>query len=162
MDPSKLGAIFQWAPLTPSEVLLLLAVLVALFGERLWRMIDNCRQRAQLKVAIVQLLRNLRGNVIRTRDERNQLKGEGDDREQKVAFSSTSIGEISHYFPLMERLVLSNLDILRLPRESKTMDLLDHYRMNIEVMERPTEKFLTRGTVDKLIERIDSAISELS
>ena len=162
MEPGKLSIIFKWAPLTPSDVLLLLAVLVALFGERLWRMVDNSCKRAQLKLAVVQLLKNLRKNVIRIRDKRNQSETGDVDQNKKVLFSSTSAGEISHYFPLMESLVLSNLDILKLPSESKTIDLLDHYRMNIEVLERRTEKHLTLGTVNKLIERVDSAISELS
>uniref|UniRef100_UPI002587FCF2 hypothetical protein n=1 Tax=Alcanivorax sp. TaxID=1872427 RepID=UPI002587FCF2 len=103
---------FEWEPITPGNVILFLAVLVALFGPRIWKAVDDSRNRKSLKAAITQLLESLKTDLVRIRDERN----DGLEEASKVQFSETSIGEISHYFYIFEDMVMPNLVLLKVPK----------------------------------------------
>jgi hypothetical protein len=150
------SSFFVWKPLKPSDVFVLLAVLVALFGERIWRCVDGNRRRTQIRLVIVHFLKNLQSDLLRIRDERNDTQ----NPEEHIEFSHTSLSEVSHYYHLFQDLILPNLEFLSLSINSKTIDLFDHYRKNIETAK--SKGHLTRATVDKLLERIDEAINELS
>jgi len=151
---------FQWKALTPSDVILFLAVVVALYGPRIWKCVDDRRNTSVLSAAVIQLLVNLKQDLVRIRDERNGKDGVAREDSEQIKFSATSIGEVSHYFYVFEDLVMPNLVALRLPRSSSTVELFDHYRKNIEVCK--SKGHLSYATVTRLISRIDAAIDELS
>lgn len=151
---------FRWQAITPSDVILFLTVVVALFGSRIWKWVDDRRNTSVLSAAVIQLLINLKQDLVRIRDERNGKAGVAREDSEKIDFSPTSIGEVSHYFYVFEDLVMPNLVALRLPRNSLTVELFDHYRKNIEVCK--SKGHLSYATVTFLISRIDAAIHELS
>lgn len=155
---SCISKFFEWSPLGPDDILVLAALLVALFGERVWRFRDARRRAEQLRTVIVQMLKNLKQDLERTRG--NVTSDETDDQRAIVSFSPTQLAEISHYFYLLQDVIIPNLDILNLPGGSKTIDLFDHYKKNLEAAKE--KKHLTRATVNKLLGRIDQAIDELS
>lgn len=151
---------FQWKALTPSDVILFLTVVVALFGPRLWKCVDDRRNTSVLSASVIQLLVNLKQDLVRIRDERNGKAGVAREDSEKIEFSATSIGEVSHYFYVFEDIVMPNLVALRLPRNSLTVELFDHYRKNIEVCK--SKGHLSYATVTLLLSRVDAAIHELS
>jgi hypothetical protein len=114
-----------------------------------------------VRQVLTQLLANLKHDLIVIRDERNKSSSE-DQRSTKeqIEFSQTSQAEVSHYFDLLKDLVVPNLEELQLPKQSKVVELFDHYRKNIEAINR--KKTLTLGTLNELIRRIDEAVGELS
>lgn len=147
---------FEWEPITTGNVILIFAVLVALFGPRIWKVVDDRRNRESLKAAINQLLESLKTDLIRIRDERNGDLEEG----AKVQFSETSIGEISHYFYVFEDMVMPNLVLLKISKKSSVVGLFDSYRKNIEVCR--SKGHLAINTVNILISKIEDSIGELS
>ena len=114
---STFTSFFVWKPLDPSDVLVFMAVLVALFGERIWRLVDGKRRKTQIRRVLVHLLHNLRSDLLRIRDERNDTQ----DTKGHICFSPTSLSEVSHYYHLLQDLILPNLELLSLPRGSKTI-----------------------------------------
>lgn len=134
---------------------------MALFGGRIWKFVDARRKRSVVRQVLTQLLANLKHDLIVIRDERNKSSSE-DQRSTKeqIEFSQTSQAEVSHYFDLLKDLVVPNLEELQLPKQSKVVELFDHYRKNIEAINR--KKTLTLGTLNELIRRIDEAVGELS
>ncbi|MTI63258.1 hypothetical protein [Methylophaga sp.] len=151
--------IFEWTPIDIQDLLLLSAVLVALFGGRLWKYWDDKAKRKQIKKALKQFLESLKRDLVRIADERNENTL---NPKQKIVFEQTSIAEVGHYFELMCELVFPNLVLLALPKadNSAVIELLDHYKKNIDTAS--SKGHLTRATVTGLLEMIDSAISELS
>ena len=143
----------RWIPLEPGDLLILGSVLIALFGERLWKCVDTRRRRKRIRAVLSQLLGNLRFNLIRIRDVRNEASA------KDLKFSSTSNAEISHYFVYFEHIVLPNLDALSASAQSVIVELFDHYRMNMAAIEG--KGTLTMETTNRLIERIDTAIDAL-
>ena len=140
--------------------LLLSAILVALFGGRIWKFVDARRKRSVVRQVLTQLLENLKHDLLVIRDERNKSSEDQPSAKGLIEFSQTSQAEVSHYFDLFKDLVVPNLEELHLPKQSKVIELFDHYRKNIEAINR--KRTLTLGTVNELIRRVDEAVGELS
>ena len=156
-DPIQTAQLVSWNPtIGPSDIILLFAALVALFGERMWGRLDTRTRRRQLREVLVHSLENLKSDLNRIRNDRNQPAAEN----SHIEFDETSISEVSHYFDLFQNLVLPNLEAIRLPRGSRTIEFFDHYKKNVETAN--SKGYLTCATVDRLLERIDEAIDELS
>lgn len=139
-----------------ASTLTLLAVFVALFGERMWKLFDGKRKRSVVRQVLIQLLESAKENLERIRDERNR----NDESNSSIKFSDTSMGEIEHYADLLQTLIIPNLVDLKLPENSKTVQLLNQIRQNISVARK--KGFLKEVTVNALISDTSSAISELS
>ena len=74
-----------------SDWLTLLAILVALFGERIWRFIDNRKKKNEVRAIIKNNLEQLRADLLRIKDERNSGKTNATDT---IIFNSTSLQDI--------------------------------------------------------------------
>jgi len=95
-----LGNLIDLKPLETGDLLVLVSVLIALFGERWWKVIDTRKRRTRIRGILSQLLGNLSQSLVRIRDERNN------EADKDLKFSSTSKVEISHYFKYFELIVL--------------------------------------------------------
>lgn len=146
-----------------------LAVLVALFGERLWKHIDKIanreRAKATAKAIIKPNLEQLRSDLIRIRDQRNV--GNKNDEASWIIFDSTSFSEVNGYYFLFSDVMLPNMELLEMSRFSNAIEFFNHYKINMETirqrLEEPyAQKGLTLGTVNKLMERLEKTIKELS
>lgn len=156
--------IFQWKPLTPQEILILLTIIVALFGERIWKHFDKKNKKKKIKQILLIPLERLEHDILRIRDERNE-GGESRPDNTQIKFSQTSFDEINNHFFLFTDVIIPNCDILDLPKESKTIEFFTHYNKNIETLKSriiiKRDGFLTLGTVNKLLHRLNLSIKEL-
>jgi hypothetical protein len=144
--------------------LTLIAVLVALFGERIWRSIDNRSKKKEANAIIKHNLEQLMSDLARIRDERNAGKTNGTDA---IIFNSTSFSEVNGYYFLFSDLLLPNLDQFELSKYPATIEFFNHYKINIETIRKRDEDrvgtgSLTLATVNKLIQHLKNAIKEFS
>jgi len=140
------------------------AILVALFGERIWRFLDSRSKKKEAVAIIKHNLEQLRSDLVRIRDERNAGRTNATDA---IIFNSTSFSEINGYYFLFSDLLLPNLDQFELSKYPSTIEFFNHYRINIETIRKREEDrmgtgALTLATVNKLIERLENAIKEFS
>jgi hypothetical protein len=145
-----------------SDWLTLSAVVVALFGERLWRLRDNRRKKKGAHAIIKNNLQQLKSDVLRIRDERNRDKNKETDM---IIFSATSFSEVNGYYFLFSDLLLPNLVELELSKYPATIEFFIHYKINMEtIRKRESEQRdkggLTLATVNKLLERLENTIRE--
>lgn len=145
-----------------SDWLMLSAVLVALFGGRLWRFCDNLRKKKEARAIIKNNLQQLKSDLLRIRDERNSYKKKETDR---IIFNVTSFSEVNGYYFLFSDLLLPNLVQLELSKYPATIEFFIHYKINMEtIRERESQKAgtgaLTLATVNKLLERLENTIHE--
>ncbi len=141
--------------------LTLIAILAALFGERLWKHFDKNAKTKQAKVIIKKNLEQLKFNLLRIRDERSQAKKDTDS----VFFDVTSFSEINGYYFLFSDLLLPNMEELELSKYPATIDFFIHYKINMETIRKRAENSsftpaLTLGTVNNLVQRLEAAIQE--
>jgi len=146
-----------------SDWLTFFAILVALFGERVWHCVDNHRKRKEAKVIIKSNLEQLKRDLLRIRDERNRGKINNTDR---IIFDGTSFSEVNGYYFLFSDLLLPNLDKFELSKYPATIEFFNHYKINMETIRkrqldnRTGIGFLTLATVNRLLERLENAIKE--
>ncbi len=138
------------------------AILVALFGQRFWSFYDKNRKKKETSAIIRYNLDQLKSDLLRIRDERNKDKKQKNDQ---IIFNSTSLSEVDDYYFLYSDLLLPNSDQFRLSKYPATIDFFIHYKINMETIrkreaERAGSGYLTLGTVNKLIERLEKAIEE--
>ena len=156
-----IACLFKWEALSPQDILVMIAILVALFGERLWKLWDGHKKQRMLKMVTSQCLANFKSDLIRIRDNRNDsLNSKQTSDKQHVDFSHTSKSEIGHYYDLFIDLIVPNIVTLRLPKNSKTIEFFDNYKKNLEKIK--AEEYLELGTVNRLLDRVDEALNELS
>ena len=110
-----------------SDWLTLSAVLVALFGGRLWRFCDNRRKREEARAIIKNNLQQLKSDLLRIRDERNSDKKKETDI---IIFNVTSFSEVNGYYFLFSDLLLPNLVQLELSKYPATIQFFIHYKIN--------------------------------
>ena len=147
-----------------SNWLTLVAILVALFGERIWRYFDTKKKKAEARVIIKQNLEQLKSDLLRIRDVRNAGKKNDTDN---IIFNSTSFSEVNGYSFLFSDLLLPNMEQLELSKYPATIEFFNHYKINIETIRKREEDsvgtgVLTLGTVNNLISRLENAIGEFS
>ena len=141
--------------------LLLCVVLIALFGERLWRCYDKRKMKKEIHAIVKKHLEHLMSDLLRIRDVRNKGKTNNTD---KICFDSTSFSEVNGYYFLFSDLLLRKLDQLELSKYPATIDFFKNYRINMDtignrVLEGETG-FLTLATFNKLLEYLEDAIKE--
>jgi len=158
--------IFKWEPLTPQEILIIAAILVALFGERIWKKIEKGNKKKKIKQILLIPLERLKHDLLRIRDERNPINPNCSDMTQ-IEFNQTSFDEVKNHSYLFTDIIIPYIDYLDLPKDSKTIEFFTHYNKNIETLKSRIEKAqgegaLTLGTVNKLLERLELSIKELS
>jgi hypothetical protein len=155
----------KWEPLTIQDILILIAILVALFGERLWKTVDKKNKRKKIKQILLIPLKRLKHDIERIRDERNPTNSNRSEKT-KIRFNQTSFDEVKNHSYLLTDIIISNVDYLDLPKDSKTIEFFTHYNKNIETLKSRIEKsgegYLTLGTVNILLETLDLSIQELS
>ena len=144
--------------------LTLIAILVALFGERIWRYFDTKKKKVEARVIIKHNLEHLKYDLLRIRDERNADKKNDTD---SIIFNSTSFSEVNGYYFLFSDLLLPNIEQLELSKYPATIEFFNHYKINIETIRKREEDrvgtgALTRATVNKLISRLENAIGEFN
>ena len=145
-----------------SDWLTLLAILAALFGERVWRFVDNRKKKNEARVIIKNNLEQLKADLLRIRDERNSGKTNATDT---IIFNSTSFSEVNGYYFLFSDLLLPNLSQFELSKYPATIEFFNHYKINMEtIRKRESDRVgtgaLTSATVNKLLERLENAIKE--
>ncbi len=145
-----------------SEWLTLIAILVALFGERIWRYFDANTKKIEVRLIIKQNLEQLKADLLRIRDERNAEKKKDTDN---IIFNSTSFSEVNGYYFLFSDLLLPNIEQLELSKYPATIEFFNHYKINMETVRKREEDHagtgvLTLATVNKLISRLENAIDE--
>lgn len=146
------------------EVLMLAAIVVALFGARSWEWVDCFYTRRETKKILKENLEQLKKDLVRIRDERNSSVKRDND---KIFFGKTCISEISGYSFLFTDLLVPKAREIRLSRYIKTIKFFNHYRINVTTIEsRYTESsqnsWLTLGSVNILIDYLEGAIREFS
>lgn len=144
--------------------LTLIAILVALFGERIWRYFDTKKKKTEARVIIKQNLEQLKSDLLRIRDVRNADKKNDTD---SIIFNSTSFSEVNGYYFLFSDLLLPNIEQLELSKYPATIEFFNHYKINIETIRKRDEDrvgtgALTLATVNKLISRLENAIGEFN
>ena len=144
--------------------LTLIAILVALFGERIWRYFDTKKKKTEVRLIIKQNLEQLKSDLLRIRDVRNADKKSDTD---SIIFNSTSFSEVNGYYFLFSDLLLPNIEQLELSKYPATIDFFNHYKINIETIRKRDEDrvgtgTLTLATVNKLISRLENAIGEFN
>ena len=144
--------------------LTLVAILVALFGERIWKYFDKKAKIKQSKIIIKKNLEQLKSDLFQIRDKRNPTAKKDTDG---VLFGVTSFSEINGYYFLFSDLLLPNLVELELSKYPATIEFFNHYKINIETIKRRAEDvpdggILTLATVNKLIQRLEAAIQEFA
>ena len=159
-------SIFEWKSLTPQEIIMLAAILVALFGEKVWKKIEKGNKKKNIKNILIVPLDQLRKDLLRIRNVRNTWEGEGKrPSNTQISFSQTSFDEVKNYFYLFTDIVIPYIDYLDFPKDPKTIEFFTHYKCNIETLKSRIEKnggWLTLGTVDNLLTRLNMAVKELS
>lgn len=149
-----------------TDWLTFLAILVALFGGRIWKWFDRRSKVRQIRTILRSHLTQLLDDLNRIRKDRsNNIKVK--DKNQKIIFSTTSFSEVNGYYFLFSDLLLNNVDDIELSQYPKTILFFIHYKINIETIQNrfesnPKDSFLTLGTFEKLIERLENAIEEFS
>jgi len=157
-------SILKWEALRPQELLIIAAILVALFGERIWKRIDKENKKKKIKKILLIPLERLQHDIIRIRDERNQT-GSNSSVDRQIIFNQTSFDEIKNHSYLFTDIIIPYIDYLDLPKESKTIDFFTHYNKNIATLKSRIENgegYLTLGTVNNLLERLALSIQELN
>jgi hypothetical protein len=144
--------------------LTLIAILVALFGERMWRYFDTKKKKTEVRLIIKQSLELLKFNLLRIRDERNSGKNNDTD---KIIFDRTSFSEVNGYYFLFLNLLLPNMEQLELSKYPATIEFFNHYKINIETIRSRSENndgiaALRLATVNRLISRLENAIGEFN
>lgn len=72
---------------------------------------------------------------------------------------------MKNHFYLFTDIIIPYIDYLDLPKDSKTIDFFTHYNKNIETLKSRIESgkgYLTLGTVNELLKRLELSIKELS
>ena len=147
--------------MTITDWIIASAVLVALFGDRIWRWIDKLHKKSQIKTIINQSLHQLK----------NDLNKKRTNVDKQVEISETFFSEISGYYFLFADLILPNMQVLNLNKFPKTIEFFNHYKINIEEIRNRFERikgkkekrsYITMNTFNKLIERLDDAINEFN
>ncbi len=158
---------FKWEPITPQELLIIAAIFVALFGERIWRWLDKKNKRGKITQILLIPLERLKHDILRIRDERNP--GNADrPKKTKIIFSQTSFDEVNNHFFLFTDVIIPYSDYLDLPKESKTIEFFTHYNKNIGTLKTRINishngtGTLTFKTVNDLLERLELSIKELT
>jgi len=136
--------------------LTLFAILVALFGERIWRFIDNRKKKNEVRAIIKNNLEQLKADLLWIRDARNRGKTNATDT---IIFNSTSFSEVNGYSFLFSDLLLPNLDQFELSKYPATIEFFNHYKINMEtIRKRESDRvgtgLLTLATVNKLLGRL--------
>jgi len=141
--------------------LILVAILVAIFGERIWRYFDTKKNKTAARTIIKQNLEHLKSDLLRIRDVRNVGKQNDADN---VIFNSTSFSEVNGYYFLFSDLLLPNMEQLELSKYPATIEFFNHYKINMETIRKREDRagtgVLTLGTVNNLISRLERAIGE--
>lgn len=150
---------FRWQPLVPSDIILILTVIIAflsLFQPRVWKWWDNFKQRKAIKKTLKQLLESFERDLKEIRDKRNS----GSVKEKDViSFNKTSKSEVSHYYDYYREMVVPNLYIFNVKNLYSTIRFFDHYKKNFaKVAEVGT---LEKKTVDNLLNDLKEAFKEL-
>jgi len=141
-----------------------IAIVVALFGERIWRRVDSKNKKREAVLIIRKNLEQLRADLLRIRDERNSsAKSDGDT----IIFNSTSFSEVNGYYFLFSDLLLPNMEHFGLSKYPATIEFFNHYKINMETVRKREEDrtgtgSLTLATVNKLVKRLEGAIQEFS
>ena len=156
--------IFNWEPITIQDILIFFAILVALFGERIWKKKEKKRKKKNIKRSLFIPLDRLNHDILRIRDERNPINSDRSDTTQ-IIFNQTSFDEVKNHFYLFTDIIIPYIDYLDLPKDSKTIDFFTHYNKNIGTLKSRIESgkgYLTLGTVNELLKRLELSIKELS
>jgi len=149
-------------PIQLTDWITLSAVLVALFGHRIWDIYDNYNKKKEIKAIITSSLTQLKSDLIRIRDERNTPENDG----SRIKFDSTSFSEVNGYYFLYSELLLPNFVQIELSNYMHTLDFFNHYKINMETIRARAEEktcgdgHLTLATVNKLLKRLDNAMCE--
>lgn len=140
----------------PTEVILnwltFMAILVALFGERLWKYCDNRIKKKEIGAIIKQNLEQLQSKLLKIRID-------------TIAFGHAPSSEIDGYYFLFSDLLLPNVVQFKLRKYPKTIDFFIYYKINMETIRKNKEATmagLTHEMVDKLLVRLGDAIKEFS
>ncbi|MBL7197737.1 MAG: hypothetical protein ISS47_06525 [Candidatus Omnitrophica bacterium] len=139
------------------------AVLVALFGERIWRYFDSASKSKKIKQLCLRHLEQMKADFIRIRDERNPGSRNPDDR---VRLNIVSFNEIKGGLFLYENIIVNNLEYLNVVSLKNTIDFFHHYNIFLcHIKERrndAAEGWVTLATYNRLLGLLQKAITELS
>lgn len=158
--------IFKWKPLTPNEIILIFALLVAIFGEKAWDIHRKNKKKKSLRKLLRIPLIQFKHDLLRIRDERNPWNQEKErPGRTRIIFNDTSFDEIKNYFYLFTEIVIPHFETLDLASDTKIPELFIHYKNNIETIKTRKdagEGHLQFNSVNNLLERLDAAIKEIS
>lgn len=149
--------------ITIQNWLLFITILVALFGERFWRWKDGEKKEKIVTSLLRDGLSKFKNIIIRIRDERSNNGSKTNPKDQ-IAFSETSFSEIITQDFLFNNLFLSSNHELTFTKYPNTFKLFYNYQIQRETLrERKAigTCYLTRETIDQLIDYLEKAISEL-
>jgi hypothetical protein len=133
-----------------------LAVLVALFGARIWRFVDNIKKRKETETIIRSNLMQLQSDLMRMIDE-NKFAA-------TLMFDKASFSEVNGYDFLFTNLLLPNLVEFELSCYPSTIKFFNHYRINMEAIKKRLETegtgHLSMGSLTSMMKKLEAAIAE--
>lgn len=143
------------------DSLTVFALVVALFGPRLWKWIDSGAKKEAIDILLFDNLCLLYNLLRRIRYVDNTGERKPDDN---VVFIETHISEITGYEYLFKDVMLVQTDVIDLKDYQKVTRFFSHYMINIQTLKSRLDKDrskLKSKTVDRLISYLDEAICEL-
>jgi hypothetical protein len=133
-----------------------MAVLVALFGARIWRFFDNVKKRKETKAIILSNLMQLQSDLTRMIDENKFAT--------TLMFDKASFSEVNGYDFLFANLLLPNLVEFELSCYPGTIKFFNHYRINMEAIKKRLETegtgHLSMGSLTSMMKKLEAAIAE--
>jgi hypothetical protein len=133
-----------------------LAVLVALFGARIWRFVDNIKKRKETQAIIRTNLMQLHADLMRMIDE-NKFAA-------TLIFDKASFSEVNGYDFLFTNLMLPNMVEFELSGYPSTIKFFNHYRINMEAIKKRLETegtgHLSMGSLTSMMKKLEAAIAE--
>ena len=125
---------------------------------------NNSSLEKEAKMLIRNDLEQLRGDIFRILKHRDGNKNVK-NQKAKIRISITSFSEINGYYSLYKDIILSNLKEIDINKFIQTSEFFRHYKSNIETIQnrfKDNYSFITLGTMEKLVERLDKALDEVS
>ena len=132
------------------------AVLVALFGARIWRFVDNGRRKKETRAIILTNLMQLHTDLARMIDENKFAP--------TLIFDKASFSEVNGYDFIFTNLLLPNLVEFELSCYPGTIKFFNHYRINMETIKKRLETegtgHLSMGSLTSMMAKLEAAITE--
>jgi len=139
------------------DFLTLGAILVALFGARIWRFVDNMRRKQETKTIILSNLTQLQSDLTRMIEDNKFAT--------TLMFDKASFSEVNGYDFLFTNLLLPNLVEFELSCYPSTIKFFNHYRINMEAIKKRLETegtgHLSMGSLTSMMKKLEAAITEL-